>query len=113
VLTAKLAQLTAGPGARLNQVLLLFKPETVLKWHRQLVRRKWTVRRRKAGGRPAVAAEVEAHDEGLAWENANEVRPHQGLGQRPPVPGTGGGRGSVRRRARLGGVLREYERAAA
>ncbi len=45
VLTAKLTHLTAGPRARLDQVLLLFKPETVLKWHRELVRRKWTIRR--------------------------------------------------------------------
>ena len=40
VLTAKLTHLTAGPRARLDQVLVLVKPETVLKWHRELVRRK-------------------------------------------------------------------------
>src|ERR687894_532921 len=51
VLTAKLTHLTVGPRAQLDQVLLLFKPETVLKWHRELVRRKWTVRR-EVGGRP-------------------------------------------------------------
>src|SRR5947199_232451 len=45
VLTAKLAHLTAGPRARLEQVLLLGKPETVLKWHREVVRRKWAVPR--------------------------------------------------------------------
>ncbi len=33
VLTAKLAHLTAGPRARLDQVQLLVKPETVLRWH--------------------------------------------------------------------------------
>ncbi len=70
VLTAKLTQLTAGPRAHLDQVLLLFKPETVLKWHRDLVRRKWTIRRRHAGGHPAVAAEVEALVLRLARENA-------------------------------------------
>src|SRR5215210_923492 len=48
VLTTKLTHLTAGPRARLEQVLLLFKPETVLKWHRELVRRKWTIRRERA-----------------------------------------------------------------
>ena len=70
VLTAKLTHLTAGPRARLDQVLVLFKPETVLKWHRDLVRRKWTIRCPKAGGRPAVAAEVEALVLRLARENA-------------------------------------------
>jgi putative transposase len=42
----------------------------VLKWHRELVRRKWTVRREGAGGRPAVPAEVEALVLRLARENA-------------------------------------------
>ena len=52
VLTSKLARLTAGPRSRLDHVLLLFKPETVLKWHRELVRRKWTIRCHNVGGRP-------------------------------------------------------------
>src|SRR5215210_5198430 len=70
VLTAKLAHRTAGPRARLDQLLLLFKPETVLKWHRELVRRKWTVRRQRAGGRPATPAEVEELILRLARDNA-------------------------------------------
>ena len=41
----------------------------------------------------------------------NEARPHQGLGQRTPVPrATSGGQGPIRRRDRLGGLLREYDR---
>ena len=51
-------------------MLLLFKPETVLKWHRELVHRKWTVRRPHAGGRPATPAEVEELILRLARENA-------------------------------------------
>ena len=44
----------------------------------------------------------------------NEARPHQGLGQRTPVVQvTGGGQGPIRRRDRLGGLLREYDREAA
>src|SRR5918997_3873110 len=70
VLTAKLARITTGPRTALDQVLLLFKPETVLKWHRELVRRKWTVRRPHAGGRPTTPAEVEALILRLARENA-------------------------------------------
>jgi putative transposase len=69
VLTTKLVHLSAGPRARLDQVLLLVAPETVLRWHRELVRRKWAIRRRDAGGRPAVAAEVEALVLRLAREN--------------------------------------------
>src|SRR5437868_1128026 len=42
VLTAKLNAVTTGGRERLRQVMRLFQPETVLKWHRELVRRKWT-----------------------------------------------------------------------
>src|SRR5215216_6987697 len=59
VLTSKLAHLTAGPRSRLDHCVLLFKPDTVLKWHRELARRKWTARRHDPGGRPPIAAEVE------------------------------------------------------
>ncbi len=40
VLTTKLAGIRTGPRSTLDQVLLLFKPDTILKWHRELVRRK-------------------------------------------------------------------------
>jgi hypothetical protein len=33
-------------------------PQTLLRWHRELVRRKWTFRRRSTGGRPPIADEV-------------------------------------------------------
>ena len=69
ILTSKLAHLTAGPRARLDRYVLLFKPDTVLKWHRELVRRKWTVRRHKPGGRPALPDEVEQLLLQLAREN--------------------------------------------
>jgi putative transposase len=42
VLTVRLKAVTAGGRERLRQVIRLFRPETVLKWHRELVRRKWT-----------------------------------------------------------------------
>jgi hypothetical protein len=32
VLTVKLAHLSTGPRTRLDQILLLFKPDTVLRW---------------------------------------------------------------------------------
>ncbi len=49
--------------------MLLFKPDTVLKWHRELVRRKWTYQRTRAGGRPSVATELEELIIRLAREN--------------------------------------------
>ncbi len=69
VLVAKLGRAVAGSRARLARAVLLVRPETVLKWHRELVRRKWTYRRRAAGGRPPLAAEVEALLLRLAAEN--------------------------------------------
>ena len=69
VLAAALARLTAGPRHQLDQYLLLFKPDTILHWHRELVRRKWTYRRTKRGGRPTIPAEVEALILRLAREN--------------------------------------------
>ncbi len=69
VLTTALARLTAGPRCQLDQYLLLCKPETILKWHRELVRRKWTYPRTHRGGRPAIPAEVEALILRLARKN--------------------------------------------
>ena len=69
VLAAALARLTTGPRHQLDQHLLLFKPDTILKWHRELVRRKWTYRRMKLGGRPTIPSEVEALILRLAREN--------------------------------------------
>jgi putative transposase len=42
----------ALPGARWSSFVVA--PQTVLRWHRELVRRKWTFRRRPAGGRPPI-----------------------------------------------------------
>ena len=36
----------------------LVTPQTLLRWHRELVRRKWTYRRRSVGGRPPIPDEV-------------------------------------------------------
>jgi hypothetical protein len=47
----------------------LFRPETILNWHREAVRRKWTFKRRQAGGRPRTAPEIEAWIIQMAREN--------------------------------------------
>jgi putative transposase len=69
ILAVKLVQGGSNSRARLSQSLLLFTPETVLRWHRELVRRKWTFRHRPAAGRPRIAAELEALIARLAREN--------------------------------------------
>jgi putative transposase len=44
------------PRARWSS--LLVRPHTLLRWHRELVRRKWTYRRASGGGRPPITDEV-------------------------------------------------------
>ena len=41
-------------------VAFLVTPSTLLRWHRELVRRKWTYRRTGRPGRPPIDAEVRA-----------------------------------------------------
>jgi len=69
LLAAKLVQSAKHSRARLSHSLLLFTPETVLRWHRELVRKKWTFPHRPAVGRPRLATEVEALILRLAQEN--------------------------------------------
>ena len=69
MLAGKLVQRAKHSRARLSQSLLLFTPETVLRWHRDLVRHKWTFRHQPAAGRPRIAAELEALIVRLAKEN--------------------------------------------
>ena len=69
VCSRKLTPMTIGARARLGQVMFLFKPETLLKWHRELVRRKWTFRRGAPRGRPRISSELEALVLRLTKEN--------------------------------------------
>ena len=70
VLAARFKASVHGLRQRLEQSLLLVKPDTMLKWHRELVARKWTFRRKGKVGRPRTTAEVEALVVRLAKENA-------------------------------------------
>jgi len=68
-LTDKYSQFTDGARQRLHQVMLIFKPDTVLRWHRELVRRKWTFKRNGKPGRPGRSSELEALIVRLAKED--------------------------------------------
>ena len=69
VLTMKLARLATMSQARLHQSLVLFTPATVLQWHRQLVRWKWTFTQSRAPGRPRIAPDLAVMILRLAKEN--------------------------------------------
>jgi len=69
LLATKLRHLTAEARQRWVRSLILVRPETVLRWHRDLVRRKWTFRRRKPAGRRPTDATIAALIVRVAREN--------------------------------------------
>jgi len=68
-LTDKFSHSTKDARHPLHQVMLIFKPDTVLRWHPELVRRKWTFRRKGNPGRPKLSSELEALIVRLVKEN--------------------------------------------
>ena len=69
ILTNKLKQMTNRSTNQLRNTLRIFQPTTVLKWHRELVRRKWTTEHQHKDGRPKISQEIEALIVQLANEN--------------------------------------------
>ena len=69
VLTARLKTVANRPASQLRGVIRIFQPETVLRWHREMVRRKWPFKRKAKGGRPRISQELEALIVRLAREN--------------------------------------------
>jgi putative transposase len=43
---------------RLGEVATIVTPDTILRWHRELIARKWTYATKRRGGRPGVLAEI-------------------------------------------------------
>jgi hypothetical protein len=68
-LTNKFRRYSKDARQHLYQVLLIFKPDTVLTWHRNLVRRKWCSKPEGKPGRPGLSCELEALIVRLAKEN--------------------------------------------
>ena len=69
VLARNLTTMTNGARSQLSHFVCLFKPETLLKWHRELVRRNWTLSKRTTPRRPSVRSELAALLLRLAKEN--------------------------------------------
>ena len=67
---------THSPTA-LKESIRLFKPDTLLGWHRELVRLKWTSKQRRRPGRPPIDAELECRDHtrgaGQPWPGLREA----------------------------------------
>ena len=69
VLAIKLKNRTRRTIKELREVIRIIQPETVLNWHRELVRRKWTQRASKHQGRPQTPMVIEELVLRLASEN--------------------------------------------
>jgi hypothetical protein len=69
VLATKLKAKTGRTIKGMGGVIRMVKPATVFGWHKELVRLKWTYRRRNPGGRPRTDREIERLVVRLAREN--------------------------------------------
>ena len=67
VAAMKLRSVTNRTIAQLSDTLKIFKPDTVIGWHRKLVKQKWTHYRKR--GRPRTETEIEQLVVRLALEN--------------------------------------------
>jgi len=76
VLATKFKRTTHQTANQLRDVIRVFQPETVLRWHRELVRRKWTYPNKNKGGRPPISKETENLIVQIAREN-----PRMGYGK--------------------------------
>ena len=69
VLGTKLKARTGRTIKSMGEVIRIVKPATLLGWHGQLVRRKWTYHQGSRGGRPRTDREIEQLVLRLAGEN--------------------------------------------
>ena len=69
VIASRLKKLTHRSAKQIEEFIRLFQPETVLGWHRELVRRKWTFPHKARGGRPRLTKEIEDLIVRMAKEN--------------------------------------------
>jgi hypothetical protein len=56
-------------GLVLREVATIVTPDTILRWHRQVIVRKWTHERRRVG-RPGILKEIEQLTVRMANENS-------------------------------------------
>ena len=68
-LTARLKKQTRRFHEAVREAVLLVQPDTLLKWHRDLVRRKWTIQHTHRGGRPKLEPDIELLIVRIAREN--------------------------------------------
>ena len=73
VLAANLKKQTKRPASQFKKMIRLVQPETVFRWHLDMVRRKWTQENKGKRGRPRIDDQmknliVRLDKENLRWE---------------------------------------------
>ena len=69
VLVTKLKQRTHRTTNELRSSGRIFTPRTMMRWHNELVKRKWTYKKKNKGGRPRINKHLEKLIVRLAQEN--------------------------------------------
>ena len=69
VLVVKLKHFSRRSTNDLRELILIFQPETIFRWHNDMVRRKWTFINKPSRGRPPSSAETKHLILQLAQEN--------------------------------------------
>jgi putative transposase len=69
VLAGRLKDKASNAREALAESVRLFKPDTVIGWHRALVRRKWTFKQGRKPGRPPIDSELEGWIVQVARDN--------------------------------------------
>lgn len=69
VTATKLKAVTNRTIAQLGEVIRVFKPDTVIGWHRAAAKRKWTYQQKPKRGRPRTAKSIERLVIRMALEN--------------------------------------------
>ena len=69
VLAGRLKLISGRSTSKPSDIIRIFQPETVLRWHRELVRLKWRYERKNKGGRPLIDQGLKSLILRLAKEN--------------------------------------------
>lgn len=70
ILVTRLKQRTNRTGNDLRSSARNFTPPTLIRWHNELVKRKWTYKQTNKGGRPRINKQIEKLIVRLAEENS-------------------------------------------
>ena len=86
LLTAQLKKNTKRTIRQLGDVIRIVRPETVIRWHRELVRRKWAQPSKKKAGRPKINHSTESLIVCLRYSKSAEVERRTAIENVRPNP---------------------------